>query len=51
LISPRNGKVIDGLDLGTGFSQTPAAYGNRVYTLTNGGTLVGLQVVPPLARR
>jgi outer membrane protein assembly factor BamB len=51
LISPRNGKVIDGLDLGTGFSQTPAAYGNRVYTLTNGGTLVGLQVVPPFARK
>lgn len=53
LMSPRNGKVIDGIDLGTGFSQTPAAYAGRAYTMTNAGTLIGVAVAPPLpiARR
>jgi hypothetical protein len=47
LISPLNGRVIDGIDLGSGFSQTPAAYGNRAYAITNGGTLLALQVEAP----
>jgi len=47
LISPINGRPIDGFDLGSGFSQTPAAYGNKAYMLTNGGTLVGLEVDAP----
>jgi outer membrane protein assembly factor BamB len=47
LLSPLDGQVIDGFDLGSGFSQTPAAYGNRAYLLTNVGTLVGLTVDPP----
>ncbi|MDB4943829.1 MAG: enzyme repeat family protein [Labilithrix sp.] len=51
LISPRNGKVIDGFDLNTGFSQTPGAYGGRAYALTNAGTFIGLAVTPPLAMR
>src|SRR5262249_42569792 len=37
LMSPRNGKVIDGLDLGSGFAQTPAAYAGRAYVMTNAG--------------
>lgn len=48
LISPRNGKVIDGMDLGPGFSQTPAAYMGRAYAMTNTGTFLGIAVTPPL---
>lgn len=50
LLSPRNGRVIDGLDLGTGFAQTPAAYGRRVYAMSNGGTLLGVQIDVPIDR-
>jgi outer membrane protein assembly factor BamB len=50
LLSPENGRAIDGVTLGSGFSQTPAAFGNRAYLLSNGGTLVGLQVEPPDGR-
>ena len=48
LLSPRNGKVIDGIDFGTGFAQTPAAYGARAYAMTNAGTFVGVSIAPPL---
>jgi outer membrane protein assembly factor BamB len=48
LISPRNGRVIDGLDLGTGFAQTPAAFAGRAYVISNAGTLLGVGVEPPL---
>jgi len=44
LLSPLDGRPIDGFDLGSGFSQTPAAFGGRGYLLTNGGTLVAVQV-------
>ena len=47
LLSPINGRPIDGIDLGSGFSQSPAAFGNRAYVLSNSGTLLGLQVEPP----
>jgi outer membrane protein assembly factor BamB len=47
LLSPRDGRPLDGLDLGSGFSQAPASYGNRGYMLSNGGTLVAVQVEPP----
>lgn len=47
LVSPRNGKVIDGLDLGTGFTQTPAVFGGRLFALTNAGTLLGLRIQHP----
>jgi outer membrane protein assembly factor BamB len=49
LLSPLNGRPIDGIDLGSGFSQTPGAFGNRAYLLSNGGTLLGVQVEPPSA--
>jgi outer membrane protein assembly factor BamB len=49
LLSPTDGRPIDGFDLGTGFSQTPAAFGARAYALSNAGTLVALQVEPPRA--
>ncbi len=48
LMSPRNGRVIDAIDLGSGFAQTPAAFGLRAYAVTNFGTLIGVQVSPPL---
>ena len=48
LLSPRNGKVIDGIDLGTGFAQTPGAYGARAYAMTNAGTFLGVAIAPPL---
>ncbi len=51
LLSPRNGKVIDGIDLGTGFSQTPSAFAGRAYVVTNAGTLIGVGVSPPIPRR
>lgn len=47
LISPINGRAIDGFDVGTGFSQTPAAFGNKAFMLSNGGTLLGLEINPP----
>jgi outer membrane protein assembly factor BamB len=47
LLSPRDGRPIDGFDLGSGFSQAPATYGNRGYVLSNAGTLVAVQVEPP----
>lgn len=48
LMSPRNGKVIDAIDLGTGFAQTPAAFAGRAYAMTNAGTLIGVAITPPL---
>jgi len=47
LFEPREGNVIDGLETGTGFAAGAAAYGNRAFVLTNGGVLLGLQVVVP----
>ncbi len=44
LMSPRNGKVIDGFDMGSGFAQTPAAFGNRAYVVSNAGTFLGVQI-------
>ena len=48
LLSPRNGKVIDAIDPGTGFAQTPAAFGARAYAMSNAGQLYGVAVTPPL---
>ncbi len=47
LLSPRDGKPIDGFDLGSGFSQAPATFGTRGFVVSNGGTLVAVQVEPP----
>ncbi len=49
LLSPRNGGAIDGFDLGTGFSQTPAAYGHRGFLMSNAGTLLAVQAELPRA--
>jgi outer membrane protein assembly factor BamB len=47
LLSPRNGRLIDGVDVGTGFAETPAAFGNRAFALSNGGTMLSVLVEPP----
>ena len=47
LVSPKNGRVIDGLDIGSGFAQSAATYGNRAFILSNAGTLLALAVDPP----
>src|SRR5260221_471817 len=51
LLSPLDGRPIDGIDLGSGFSQSPAAFGSRAYLLSNAGTLVAVQVEPPVVGR
>jgi outer membrane protein assembly factor BamB len=47
MISPLNGRAIDAFDLGSGFSQTPAAFGNKAFWLTNGGTFVAIEIERP----
>jgi outer membrane protein assembly factor BamB len=49
LLSPRNGKVIDAVDLGSGFAQTAAVYGNHAYLMSNAGTFLGITIAPPVA--
>jgi outer membrane protein assembly factor BamB len=48
LLSPLDGRPMDGFDLGTGFSAAPAAFANRAFLLSNGGTLLGVQVELPV---
>lgn len=48
LVSPLDGRVIDGIHTGEGASMTPAVHGNRAFVLTNGGRLLGLHVLPPI---
>lgn len=47
LFSPLDGGVIDGIDTTGGFAMTPAAHGRRGFVLSNGGTLLGVSVLPP----
>lgn len=51
LISPENGRVIDAIDTDSGFSATPATFGNRAYVMSNTGVLLALGVDPPLGKR
>ena len=52
LLSPRNGRVIDGIDLGSELAgYFPAAFGDRGFAMDNQGTLVGVAVEPPVDRR
>jgi len=50
LLSPRNGRVIDALDLGSGFAATPGAFGDRAFVISNQGTLLGVSIEPPVDR-
>jgi glucose dehydrogenase len=51
LIHVLTGRPIDVLDLGTGFAAAPGAYGNRMYVVSNAGTLLGIGVDAPLPIR
>jgi hypothetical protein len=50
LLSPVDGKVIDGMETGSGFSQVPVAFGRHLYALSNGGMFFGIDVEAPLRR-
>jgi hypothetical protein len=47
LLSPLGGELIDGIHMVDGSAMTPAAAGAHAFVLTNGGTLLSLQVAPP----
>jgi outer membrane protein assembly factor BamB len=47
LVSPVDGSVIDGFHFDFGASGSPAAYGQRAFVMTNGGTLLALTMTPP----
>lgn len=51
LLNVLNGRPIDVVDLGSGFAAAPAAYGNRLYALSTGGTFLGIGVDAPLPPR
>jgi outer membrane protein assembly factor BamB len=48
LLSPLDGRVIDGIHTGEGFSQPPSVFGERAFILSNGGRLYSFVVVPPI---
>jgi outer membrane protein assembly factor BamB len=47
LVSPLNGRVIDGLHLTEGVSALPSALGSHAFVLTNQGQLTAIHVAPP----
>ncbi len=46
-LSPIDGSIIDGVHFSGGIDAAPAAFGSRVYALTNAGVLLGLHLQPP----
>lgn len=49
-MSPRNGRVIDALDIGAGVAQTAGVYGGRAFVMSNAGTFLALSIEPPVER-
>jgi outer membrane protein assembly factor BamB len=47
LVSPLNGRVIDGIHIVEGVSGLPTARGNHAFALTNTGDLIALHVADP----
>jgi outer membrane protein assembly factor BamB len=47
LVSPLNGRVIDGIHIVEGVSGLPTARGNHAFVLTNTGDLIALHVASP----
>jgi outer membrane protein assembly factor BamB len=47
LVSPINGRVIDGFHLTEGVSSLPAVYGQHAFVLTNQGQLTAIHVATP----
>ena len=48
LMSPLDGRVIDGIHTGEGFSMAPAVHGQRAFIVSNGGHFYSLHVAPPI---
>jgi outer membrane protein assembly factor BamB len=48
LVSPLDGRVIDGMHTGEGFSMAPAAYGERAFIVSNAGRFYSIHVEPPI---
>jgi outer membrane protein assembly factor BamB len=48
LMSPLDGRVIDGIHTGEGFSMAPTAYGQRAFIVSNGGHFYSIHVTPPI---
>lgn len=47
LVSPREGRVIDGIHIVEGISALPVARGNHAFALTNTGEVLGIHVAAP----
>jgi len=50
LFSPLDGGIIDGVDMGTGILDDAAAFGLRAFVVSNGGSLVQVQVAGPVRK-
>lgn len=48
LLSPLDGKVIDGIHTGEGFSMPPSAHGRRIFIVSNAGNFYSLHLMPPI---
>jgi hypothetical protein len=48
LLSPLDGRVIDGIHTGEGFSMPPSVYGERAFIVSNGGRFYSFVVTPPI---
>ncbi len=51
LVSPLDGRVIDGLHMTSGTAAAPAAYGRRAFIVTNGGELLAVEIAAPGSSR
>lgn len=51
LVSPVDGSLIDGIHFDLGVSGSPAGHGRRAFVMTNGGTLLALDVSVPASYR
>jgi outer membrane protein assembly factor BamB len=47
LVSPIDGQVIDGIHMQDGASMTPAAFGRRLFVVSNGGLFLGIHLLAP----
>lgn len=48
LVSPLDGRVIDGIHTGEGFSAPPSAHGQRAFVVSNAGRFYSIHVTPPI---
>lgn len=48
LLSPLDGRVIDGIHTGEGFSMPPSAHGQRAFIVSDAGNFYSLHIAPPI---